>query len=349
MSADEASTDSSTTKSETKERIKITRNISATSEIICESPVKLPEHDILYVFDVKNWTHPNSFYDSIECSFGTPSTQKQVFCNYFNKKVMHYERTCQGIYTCPKSSKNENDRCFRKLCHLRHQTCEKHGQLMKKTQKCSQKLHFYVPLEKSDTRRIFILCGGHNHELIEEKDINEMQNYEKRSSSEDLTNGEISFQTQTPQKKLISKMTRLPPKASRKKAIVEEITPKSSEIQSSEDVKKNETKKQPEPVVILEVEQTPTAPVVKEEKKSPVDTFGSVVPNFLNNLTKFCETNIGASPNNSFLNFSPNFHLKTPESLNSPNIQSSFFETSPVLTISPLNNFSPFNMGLPYE
>ena len=182
MSVAEAPNDSSTTKpTENQTKIKITRNISASSEIFCNEPVKLPQPDILYSFNVKNWKHPNSFYDSIECSFGTPSTQKQVFCNYFNKKVMHYERTCQGIYTCPKSSTEKKDRCFIKLCHLRHQICDKHQIVMKKTPKCTQKLHFYVPLEKNDFRRIFILCRNHNHELIEEKDIKEMQNYDKKS------------------------------------------------------------------------------------------------------------------------------------------------------------------------
>jgi hypothetical protein len=76
--------------------IKVTRNISAKEVIECETPVKFPKSEILYSFNVKDWPEKSAFYDSIECSFGTPSTQKPVFNSYLNKKVMHYERTCQG-------------------------------------------------------------------------------------------------------------------------------------------------------------------------------------------------------------------------------------------------------------
>ena len=85
---------------------------------------------------------------------------------------------------------------------------------------------------------------------------------------------------------------------------------------------------------------------LEKEKKNekieskPKDTFGSVVPNFLNNFTKNSEISV-ISPNMSFLNFSPNFHLKTPESLNSPKNQIQFFDNSPILNFSPFNNFSP--------
>jgi hypothetical protein len=54
-----------------------------------------------------------------------------------------------------------------KPCRLRYQTCETHLVSLKKSPKCQLKLHFYIPLDAEDHRRLFILCGEHNHELIE--------------------------------------------------------------------------------------------------------------------------------------------------------------------------------------
>ncbi|EFC42552.1 hypothetical protein NAEGRDRAFT_80403 [Naegleria gruberi] len=150
--------------------IKITRNIRADTSVTPNEPVEYPKHGILYIYNVENWTDKNSFYDKIAYSFGTPSTQKKVHCSYLNCKVMHYERTCQGVYYCPHKD-DDSESCIVRPCRLRFHTCQKHNNnSLTKSGKCPFKLHFYVPLDKADNRRLLLCLGTHNHPLLSESD-----------------------------------------------------------------------------------------------------------------------------------------------------------------------------------
>ena len=82
---------------------------------------------------------------------------------------MHYERTCQGVYYCPSSTDDEP--CIVRPCRLRFHTCQKHNNAtLTKSGKCSFKLHFYVPLDKDDNRRLLLCIGQHKHPLLTEND-----------------------------------------------------------------------------------------------------------------------------------------------------------------------------------
>lgn len=152
--------------------IKVTRNIRAIKTEDRTTPIEYPESGVLYIFNVETWEQKTSFYDKIAFSFGVPSTQKQVFCDFLNCKVMHYERTCQGVYFCPLSSENTtNTPCTVKPCRFRFHTCEIHHVQLKKSSACKLKLHFYVPIEKEDHRRILLCLGSHNHAPLNSKDI----------------------------------------------------------------------------------------------------------------------------------------------------------------------------------
>ncbi|KAF0971708.1 hypothetical protein FDP41_009931 [Naegleria fowleri] len=146
--------------------IKVTRNISAERVENPTEPVEFPLDGVLYAYNVADWADKNSFYDKIAYSFGTPSTQKKVHCAYLNCKVMHYERTCQGVYYCPHATDDE-EHCIVRPCRLRFHTCQKHNNTsLTKSGKCPFKLHFYVPLEKDDNRRLLLCIGTHNHPLL---------------------------------------------------------------------------------------------------------------------------------------------------------------------------------------
>lgn len=126
----------------------------------------------MYIFNVEKWEQKSSFYDKIAFSFGVPSTQKQVFCDFLGSKVMHYERTCQGVYYCPLSSENTtNTPCTVKPCRFRFHTCEIHHVQLKKSNPCKLKLHFYVPIDKDDHRRILLCLGVHNHAPLNAKEV----------------------------------------------------------------------------------------------------------------------------------------------------------------------------------
>lgn len=189
--------------------IRVTRNVNAISERKMTEPVVYPESDVLYIYDVSDWDNKMSFYDKIAYSFGVPSTQKVVFCHYFNCKVMHYERTCQGVYHCPKREEFEElqkkgeslegglteegrlnyiemrDKkrvnqctytahntdfmhCTVKPSRFRFHTCQQHQTPLKRSKKCKFKLHFYVPQDKDDNRRLLLCIGTHSHALLPE-------------------------------------------------------------------------------------------------------------------------------------------------------------------------------------
>ncbi|KAL9658510.1 hypothetical protein ABK040_006050 [Willaertia magna] len=186
--------------------IKVTRNIRAEQIVYADEPVEYPQSGVLYVFDVSNWTDKNSFYDKIAYSFGTPSTQKKVHCTYLNCKVMHYERTCQGVYYCPFSDGN----CIVRPCRLRFHTCQRHNNTsLTKSGKCHFKLHFYIPLDKEDDRRLLLCLGSHNHLLLTESEfisantttststttINNNNTLLRSSSSSSLNNGTSANKT----------------------------------------------------------------------------------------------------------------------------------------------------------
>ncbi|KAG2375127.1 hypothetical protein C9374_010131 [Naegleria lovaniensis] len=170
--AKESSTTSKTVSSVNNQgSIKVTRNISAERVENPTEPVEFPIDGVLYAYNVADWTDKNSFYDKIAYSFGTPSTQKKVHCAYLNCKVMHYERTCQGVYYCPHTDGDDSDHCIVRPCRLRFHTCQKHNNTtLTKSGKCPFKLHFYVPLEKDDNRRLLLCIGTHNHPLLCESD-----------------------------------------------------------------------------------------------------------------------------------------------------------------------------------
>ena len=95
---------------------------------------------------------------------------------------MHYERTCQGVYNCPKNGE-DSEPCEVKSCRLRFHTCEKHDLKLVKSPKCKFKLHFYVPIDNNDHRRILLCLGHHNHQQFTKtaKDLEEELNFEKKN------------------------------------------------------------------------------------------------------------------------------------------------------------------------
>jgi hypothetical protein len=161
-------------KSDTKQNrigeIKVTRNIRARKVDKRIEPINFPESGVLYEFNVKDWENKMAFYDQIAYSFGVPSTQKTVFCSYLNCHVMHYERTCQGVYYCPHINDSDNNIiCTVKPCRYRFQQCEHHKTSLKKSdERCKLKLHFYVPKDTTNHIRLLLCIGDHNHPLIPE-------------------------------------------------------------------------------------------------------------------------------------------------------------------------------------
>jgi hypothetical protein len=151
--------------------VKVTRNIKATRVESRETPIEFPESGVLYVFNVADWPNRTAFYDKIAFSFGIPSTQKQVYCDYFGAKVMHYERTCQGVYFCPVTESDPKQTCTVKPCRFRFHVCDVHRVALKKSPACKLKLHFYVPMEKEDNRRLMICLGDHNHQNLTMDDL----------------------------------------------------------------------------------------------------------------------------------------------------------------------------------
>ncbi|KAL0490055.1 hypothetical protein AKO1_009400 [Acrasis kona] len=147
-------------------QIKVTRNISATRTEVLSEPLDFPESGVLYVFHTDKWANKMSFYDKVAYSFGIPSTQKPVHCSYLNTRVMHYERTCQGVYYC-KHHNESNEQCTVKPARFRFHACAVHKQsLQKSTNKCPVKLHFYVPIDTNDHRRLLLCLNDHNHALL---------------------------------------------------------------------------------------------------------------------------------------------------------------------------------------
>jgi hypothetical protein len=154
--------------------IKVTRNIRAKRVEKVSEPIHFPESGVLYEFHVENWENKMAFYDNIAYSFGVPSTQKIVFCSYLNCPVMHYERTCQGVYYCPHinsidGSNTANNVCTVKPCRYRFQHCELHKVSLKKCEeRCRLKLHFYIPKDPKNYTRLLLCIGDHNHPEIHE-------------------------------------------------------------------------------------------------------------------------------------------------------------------------------------
>jgi hypothetical protein len=147
-------------------QIKVTRNISATRVESREEPMDFPESGVLYLFKTDDWVNKMSFYDKVAYSFGIPSTQKPVYCTFLNTRVMHYERTCQGVYYC-KFHEETNGECTVKPARFRFHACSIHKQsLQKSANKCPVKLHFYVPLDTNDHRRLLLCLNDHNHALL---------------------------------------------------------------------------------------------------------------------------------------------------------------------------------------
>eukprot|EP00761_Pharyngomonas_kirbyi_P003434 gb/GECH01003438.1/.p1 GENE.gb/GECH01003438.1/~~gb/GECH01003438.1/.p1 ORF type:complete len:347 (+),score=52.11 gb/GECH01003438.1/:1-1041(+) len=160
----------------TKDSIRVTRNLRASRLELCDTPISLPEPGVLYVFNVSQWEDKHAFYDKVAYSFGVPSTQKPVFCFYLDSRVMHYERTCQGVYHCPKG-KNEqfengyDPNCTVLPCRYRCHSCSQHAIQLRKSKGCRFKLHFYIPLDENDNRRALLCLGEHNHPLLRPKDV----------------------------------------------------------------------------------------------------------------------------------------------------------------------------------
>lgn len=142
--------------------IQITKNIQAKRVEVCQEPINFAESDVLYVFDVSTWGNKNGFHEKLSYSFGIPSTQKVVFCQYLNERVMHYERTCQGICYC------QNDSCrvvINRTKILKNcENCDK--PLVRSETRCPLKLHFYIPLDKHNNIRLLLVLGLHNHQLL---------------------------------------------------------------------------------------------------------------------------------------------------------------------------------------
>jgi hypothetical protein len=145
--------------------IRVTRNISALRVETRNEPLDFPESGVLYLFHTDDWANKMSFYDKVAYSFGIPSTQKPVHCSFLNTRVMHYERTCQGVYYC--KHHNENGECTVKPARYRFHACSIHKQSLQKSEhKCPVKLHFYVPIDTNDHRRLLLCLNEHNHALL---------------------------------------------------------------------------------------------------------------------------------------------------------------------------------------
>eukprot|EP00761_Pharyngomonas_kirbyi_P009447 gb/GECH01009463.1/.p1 GENE.gb/GECH01009463.1/~~gb/GECH01009463.1/.p1 ORF type:complete len:226 (+),score=59.26 gb/GECH01009463.1/:1-678(+) len=188
-----------------QEGVKVTRNLRAEIVQKCPEPVALPQTGILYVFDVSSWKEKQAFYNYIAYSFGVPSTQKKVYCVYFQTQVMHYERTCQGVYYCPEGLENPQDtksdcECTVVPCRFRYQRCSHHACQLKKSEKCKFKLHFYVPIDERDTRRALLCLGHHNHPPMQTPHLSQFKTGKKRRGRRfiDLNRSEYSFSNASP-------------------------------------------------------------------------------------------------------------------------------------------------------
>jgi hypothetical protein len=147
-------------------QIRVTRNISAIRVETRNEPMDFPESGVLYMFHTDDWANKMSFYDKVAYSFGIPSTQKPVHCSFLNTRVMHYERTCQGVYYCKHHHEN-NGECTVKPARYRFHACSIHKQSLQKSEhKCPVKLHFYVPVDTNDHRRLLLCLNEHNHALL---------------------------------------------------------------------------------------------------------------------------------------------------------------------------------------
>ncbi len=152
-------------------QVRVTRNISAVRVETRTEPLDFPESGVLYLFHTDDWTNKMSFYDKVAYSFGIPSTQKPVHCSYLNSRVMHYERTCQGVYYCKHHHEGHGD-CTVKPARYRFHACWRHKQSLQKSEhKCPVKLHFYVPIDTNDHRRLLLVLNDHNHALLQPNQV----------------------------------------------------------------------------------------------------------------------------------------------------------------------------------